>query len=197
LRCREPLRPVRGRAPAAHPRRADRRRRRPLPPCMQVYSLDGWDTPASTVSWLRSQGAYPVCYISAGSYEDWRPDASQFLASDRGSALQGWAGEAWLDVRSANVRAIMTKVGGGARGRGGAARGARRRERELARRGGGNASAPPPRRCPPSPARPNGDPSPRPTPRAPGPPRRPLLRPTNSACRCAKTKASSPSTATT
>jgi hypothetical protein len=29
----------------------------------QVYALDGWDTPASTVSWLVSQGAYPVCYF--------------------------------------------------------------------------------------------------------------------------------------
>ncbi|KIZ04285.1 hypothetical protein MNEG_3671 [Monoraphidium neglectum] len=43
----------------------------------------------------------------AGSYEDWRPDASQFLASDKGAPLSGWPGEWWLDVRSSNVRRIM------------------------------------------------------------------------------------------
>ncbi|WP_414691363.1 endo alpha-1,4 polygalactosaminidase [Noviherbaspirillum sp.] len=34
---------------------------------------------------------------------------NQFLASDKGNALSGWAGERWLDTRSANVRQIMQK----------------------------------------------------------------------------------------
>jgi len=48
-----------------------------------------------------------VCYFSAGSSEDWRPDYAKFLAADKGKALDGWAGEKWLDIRSANVRAVM------------------------------------------------------------------------------------------
>jgi hypothetical protein len=30
---------------------------------LQVYVLDGWDTPASTVAWLHGQGARVVCYF--------------------------------------------------------------------------------------------------------------------------------------
>lgn len=47
---------------------------------------------------------------SAGTYESWRPDASSFLPTDLGNALADWPGERWLNIRSANVRAIMTKV---------------------------------------------------------------------------------------
>jgi hypothetical protein len=39
-----------------------------------------------------------------------RPDKGLFQASDYGSKLSGWAGEFWLDVRSANVKVIMTAV---------------------------------------------------------------------------------------
>ncbi len=49
-----------------------------------------------------------VCYFSAGSSENWRSDYSQFTAADQGHPLDGWAGERWLDTRSANVRKIMT-----------------------------------------------------------------------------------------
>ncbi|KAF2799365.1 glycoside hydrolase family 114 protein [Melanomma pulvis-pyrius CBS 109.77] len=48
-----------------------------------------------------------ICYFSAGSREDWRDDANQFVPADYGKALDGWEGENWLDVKSANVRKIM------------------------------------------------------------------------------------------
>ncbi|MFP3534108.1 endo alpha-1,4 polygalactosaminidase, partial [Burkholderia sp. SIMBA_042] len=57
---------------------------------------------------LKSQGKRVVCYFSAGSSENWRSDYSQFTAADQGNPLDGWAGERWLDTRSANVRRIMT-----------------------------------------------------------------------------------------
>lgn len=49
---------------------------------------------------------------SAGTFEDWRPDASQFKAADKG-ASNGWPGEAWIDTRSNNVRTIMAAVSDG------------------------------------------------------------------------------------
>jgi len=50
-----------------------------------------------------------ICYFSAGSYEDFRPDISQFdKATDLGKPLVGWPGEWWLQANSANVRKIMT-----------------------------------------------------------------------------------------
>lgn len=74
-----------------------------------VYDVDLFDTPASTITALHTAGRKVICYFSAGSYEDWRPDQSSFQASDKGSAMQGWQGEWWLNTNSANVRSIMTK----------------------------------------------------------------------------------------
>lgn len=52
----------------------------------------------------------PCDMHSAGSYENWRPDAADFPAADVGAPLAGWAGEKWLNIRSTAVRAIMLKV---------------------------------------------------------------------------------------
>lgn len=74
---------------------------------VQMQDFDGFDNAASVVALVHAKGAKAVCYFSAGSAEDWRPDYEQFAAADKGKALQGWAGEYWLDTRSPNVRAIM------------------------------------------------------------------------------------------
>ncbi|KAF1960073.1 hypothetical protein CC80DRAFT_465645 [Byssothecium circinans] len=50
-----------------------------------------------------------ICYFSAGSREDWRSDAGKFGKADYGQGLDGWDGENWLNVKSANVRDIMKK----------------------------------------------------------------------------------------
>ncbi|AEW99482.1 endo alpha-1,4 polygalactosaminidase [Streptantibioticus cattleyicolor] len=65
---------------------------------VDMYDVDGFNTPADTVAKLHAQGTKAVCYISAGSYEDWRPDAKQFPAAVLGNS-NGWKGEKWLDVR--------------------------------------------------------------------------------------------------
>ena len=73
----------------------------------KVYDIDLFDTPAATISALKAAGRRVVCYFSAGSSENWRSDFSRFAAADMGNSLDGWAGERWLDTRSANVREIM------------------------------------------------------------------------------------------
>lgn len=72
-----------------------------------VYDIDLVDTSAATIAALKAAGHKVVCYFSAGSAENWRPDYAQFAAADMGNPLDGWAGERWLDTRSANVRAVM------------------------------------------------------------------------------------------
>jgi hypothetical protein len=67
-----------------------------------VYDVDGVDTPAAVVAALRAAGRRAVCYFSAGSYEDWRPDARSFPAAVLGSS-NGWPGERWLDIRRLDV----------------------------------------------------------------------------------------------
>jgi hypothetical protein len=73
-----------------------------------VYDIDLFDTPQATIDMLQAMGKGVICYFSAGTYEDWRPDASQFPATVRGSALPDWPGEWWLDVRSPIVRDLMS-----------------------------------------------------------------------------------------
>ncbi len=72
-----------------------------------VYDIDLFDTPDSTIASLHAQGRHVVCYFSAGSAENWRPDYGQFKSSDLGAPLDHWPGERWVDTRSANVRSIM------------------------------------------------------------------------------------------
>lgn len=72
-----------------------------------VYDIDLFDSSTNTIAQLQASGHKVVCYFSAGSSENWRPDYAQFTAADKGKALDGWPGENWLDVRSANVRGIM------------------------------------------------------------------------------------------
>jgi hypothetical protein len=72
-----------------------------------VYDIDLFDAPDAVIATLHSQGKHVVCYFSAGSGENWRPDYASFKAADLGNPLDGWAGERWLDTRSTNVRNIM------------------------------------------------------------------------------------------
>jgi hypothetical protein len=70
----------------------------------QAFDIDGFDNPASTVASLRAKGINSICYFSAGSWEDWRPDAAQFPAVVKGRS-NGWPGEKWLDIRRIDLLA--------------------------------------------------------------------------------------------
>jgi hypothetical protein len=77
-------------------------------PNVTVYDIDLFDNPNSTISALHALNRSVICYFSAGSYENWRPDAGQFKPSDYGKELDGWPGEYWLNTNSTNVRNIMS-----------------------------------------------------------------------------------------
>ena len=66
-----------------------------------MYDLDLFDTDAVTVTALKTLGHKVICYMSAGSYEDWRPDAADFPPSVLGRDYPGWPGERFIDIRSA------------------------------------------------------------------------------------------------
>ena len=66
---------------------------------VDMYDVDLFDVDAGTVAALHARGRTVICYISAGSWEDWRPDAGRFPASLLGKAYEGWPGERWLDIR--------------------------------------------------------------------------------------------------
>jgi len=68
-----------------------------------LYDIDLFDNPASVVTSLHARGRRVVCYMSAGTFEDWRPDAGQFPSSVPGARVEGWAGERWLDIRQLDI----------------------------------------------------------------------------------------------
>ena len=70
---------------------------------VDTFNLDLFDTSASVITALKAKGKHVICYFSAGSYENWRPDTGKFPASVLGRNLDGWAGEKWLDVRQLNT----------------------------------------------------------------------------------------------
>lgn len=74
---------------------------------VSLYDIDLFDSSPSLIASIQATGRKVVCYFSAGSYENWRPDADQFADADLGNNLSGWPGEKWLDVRSSTVQAVM------------------------------------------------------------------------------------------
>ena len=68
-----------------------------------VFDIDGDDASAALVSALHAKGRKVICYFSAGSWEDYRSDASDFPNSVTGKTLDGWPDEKWLDIRALDV----------------------------------------------------------------------------------------------
>lgn len=67
-----------------------------------VYDVDGFDTPRRTVRRIHGLGRRAICYVDAGTWERWRPDASRFPSETLGKG-NGWPGERWLDIRRLDV----------------------------------------------------------------------------------------------
>ena len=66
---------------------------------VDMYDVDAFDVSARLVERLHQDGRAVVCYVSAGSWEEWRPDAGRFPDEVLGRELDGWPGERWLDIR--------------------------------------------------------------------------------------------------
>lgn len=76
----------------------------------EVYDIDLENNETNgVIPTLKAKGKKVICYFSAGTYENWRGDASSFPSSDLGSSLDEWPGERWLDIRSSKVRSVLSK----------------------------------------------------------------------------------------
>ena len=63
------------------------------------------DVGKSVVDHYHDKGTKVICYISVGSYENWRTDADQFPDDVLGKDYEGWSGEKWLDIRRIDLLA--------------------------------------------------------------------------------------------
>lgn len=77
---------------------------------VEVFNLDLFDTPPDLIQELRKRGVFVMCYFSAGSYEDWRPDVFRFPPEVLGKDMEGWPGEKWLDIRRLDVLAPIMEA---------------------------------------------------------------------------------------
>ncbi|MCA9635644.1 MAG: endo alpha-1,4 polygalactosaminidase [Myxococcales bacterium] len=72
-----------------------------------MYDVDLFELTDAELATLKGAGRAVICYFSAGSYEEWRPDAGDFPMAALGDPLDGWPGERWLDIRDPGVRAVQ------------------------------------------------------------------------------------------
>jgi hypothetical protein len=76
---------------------------------VDMYDIDLFDVPQTVIDELHDDGRIVICYFSAGSYEEWRPDSGDFPAEVLGDPLDDWPGERWLDIRRIDLLGpIMT-----------------------------------------------------------------------------------------
>ena len=76
---------------------------------VDMYDIDLFDVPQGVMDELHGDGRIVICYFSAGSYEEWRPDAGDFPDEVLGEPLDDWPGERWLDIRRIDLLGtIMT-----------------------------------------------------------------------------------------
>ena len=69
-----------------------------------VYDIDLY-VDQSIIDELHAKGRKVICYISVGSWENWRPDKDHFPAEVLGKDYEGWPGEKWLDIRHIDLLA--------------------------------------------------------------------------------------------
>ena len=78
-----------------------------------VFDIDLYVDPAiagnsttfntAAVNAIHADGGRAICYVSAGTFEPWRPDAPSYPDSIKGRAVSGFKDERWLDIRQTST----------------------------------------------------------------------------------------------
>lgn len=74
-----------------------------------VYDLD-LDIDQAVIDDLHARGRKLICYLSVGSWEEWRTDADSFPEQVLGKDYEGWPGERWLDIRRLDLLAPIFRA---------------------------------------------------------------------------------------
>ena len=70
---------------------------------VQVIDLDPDPVDADQIAALKARGVFTICYVSVGTFEDWRDDVAAFPASVVGRDYPEWEGEFFLDIRDTGI----------------------------------------------------------------------------------------------
>jgi hypothetical protein len=74
---------------------------------VNAIALDLFTATPEQMSELRARGVATFCYIAAGVWESWRPDAGSFPETALGSSVTGWPGQRWVDPSSPALDTIL------------------------------------------------------------------------------------------
>ncbi len=74
---------------------------------VDVLGLDPDEVSAAQIATLTARGVTTICYVSVGTWENWRVDAGDFPQELIGKAYEGWPGERFLDIRAPELLALM------------------------------------------------------------------------------------------
>ncbi|KAF2403107.1 hypothetical protein EJ06DRAFT_472511, partial [Trichodelitschia bisporula] len=87
----------------------------PLEPVdAKIWDIDLFDTSKTHIGNLKKRGLNVICYFSAGTSEDWRPDYAQLKAYGSGDVCDDakctskWQGERWLNIKNAKSWSVQT-----------------------------------------------------------------------------------------
>jgi hypothetical protein len=69
---------------------------------VDLYAGNGTSLDTSAVRQIHARHAHAVCYVDAGTWENWRPDAARYPKQLLGNG-NGWPGERWLDIRATKL----------------------------------------------------------------------------------------------
>jgi hypothetical protein len=64
-----------------------------------VFDIDLFNNDATVVAALHAKGRKVICYMEAGAWEPYRPDAQGFPKAVLGKNLRDWPDHRWLDIR--------------------------------------------------------------------------------------------------
>lgn len=70
---------------------------------VDVLVLEPDELSAGDIADVAGRGVLLVCYLSIGSWEEWRADADRFPEAVLGRPLGDWPGERYLDIRARDV----------------------------------------------------------------------------------------------
>jgi hypothetical protein len=76
----------------------------------RVFEFDGQETSRRVVRRLHRRKRRVLCYINAGAWEEFRPDAGQFPREVIGKTYAGYPDERWLDVRRIDLLAPVLRA---------------------------------------------------------------------------------------
>ncbi len=77
---------------------------------VEMYDIDLFNTSSMTINKLHQKKIIVICYFSAGTWENFRPDKDKYPVTAIGKPMQDWKDENWLDIRQIEILAPIIQA---------------------------------------------------------------------------------------